>query len=112
MDQQQTDRVSLGAVLVMPVLFLLAGILVLFNLVVAALTDTGPDSCGTVSCSGSPLLAMVFVGIAVFSAVSALGTVFTLRPSRLPARCVLIAMALVVPVFADAVAFAAAPDWL
>ncbi|WP_433466695.1 hypothetical protein [Spirillospora sp. CA-128828] len=112
MNQQRTGNVSLGAVLALPVVILLSGVLALGNLAVAALTSAGPDSCGEVSCSGSGSFAAIFTGIAVFSFGSAVATAFTLRPARAAARFVLIAMALVVPVLADLVAFAAAPEWL
>jgi hypothetical protein len=112
MIEQRTGNVSLGAVLALPFVIVLSGVLALGNLLVAALTAAGPDSCGTLSCSGSPLFAKIFVGIALLAVVPALGTVFTLRPERFRVRCVLITLALAGPVLADVVAFAAAPEWL
>ncbi|MFA1551360.1 hypothetical protein [Actinomadura chokoriensis] len=107
----QSNKISLGAVLTLPVLFVLAGVLVLFNLLMSALVLTGPDSCGEVSCSGSPLFAKIFLGIAIVPAVASIATVFTLRPSRFGIRCALIATALAVPGLADLITISATPDW-
>jgi hypothetical protein len=110
-ESSTTNGISLGAWFTLPLMFVLGGVLALVNLALAGLVSAGPDSCGEVSCSGSALFAKIFLAIAFVAATASIATLFTLRRDRFKIRCVLIATALAVPVLADAIALAAAPDW-
>ena len=107
----QSNEISLGAVLTLPVVFVPAAVLTLANLLMAALVLGGPDSCAEASCSGSPLFAKIFLAIALVPVAASIATLFTLRPSRFGIRCMLIATALIGPLLADAVTLPASPDW-
>lgn len=105
------NRISLGALLALPAVFVPAALLTLVNLSMSALVLGGPDSCGEVSCTGSPLFAKIFLAIALVPPAASIAILFTLRPARFQIRCALIAIALAVPVLADTVVLPASPDW-
>jgi hypothetical protein len=110
--QRPESQRGVGWVLPLIVTIINLVLIVPVTLLLALVASIGPDSCGEGSCHGDALLVKSFLVLAAVAVVAPLGSWLTMRPALRPVQLLLAVAALILPVLADAVAFALRPAWM